>query len=141
MAIEQAGAAPWRPIPGRRPSWQPGRGPRLWRDELQLELNLRGAGYREPPGQSRRHSLSRAIVSTPLQRYTALMGARDLLEHLADPKRTRSLPQALRWQAVNLWRHYPPEAELETIVRRGMDYRPPEPETGTIREPQPWDLG
>lgn len=115
---------------------QPGVAPPKWREEYeQLELPLAAVGYREPVGGGRLSLAQRAPRSTPEQTYWALVDSGEFIAALADPRKTRKLPQGIRREAMLLARHYPVLRHLEEIVQRGMGYRPESAPTGTIPEP------
>lgn len=108
-------------------------------DFEQLELNLYGAGYREPRGKrgSRPHLADRQIGLTPEQMYWAVVDSAEFVAAAADTRRTRKgIGRLMRRDAMLLARHLPERKLLEEWLQRGMNYRPRMGEPmGTIPEP------
>ena len=103
---------------------------------VQQELDLWGAGYREPTPRRLLRELRRepAASSSPEQVYAALVSSRDFIQRLADHRVTRVLKGELRREARVLARHFPGNTDLRQLLRHGLGYVAPE-STGTIREP------
>lgn len=54
-------------------------------------------------------------MTVPLERTRALIGAKEFLEAMLDPKQTPRTPRWMRGRAKALLRHYPGLCEIEQI--------------------------
>lgn len=61
-------------------------------------------------------------MTMPGERYNALIGARDFLVSLLDPKQTPRVPKYIRREAYYQLKHYPSELYLRDLPKKIPKY-------------------
>lgn len=60
-------------------------------------------------------------MTLPLERYRAVLSAREFLRALMDPKETPRVPREIRQRAKSVLKHFPSEYEMETVSKKAKD--------------------
>lgn len=60
-------------------------------------------------------------MTTPQERFRALIRASDFLYRLTDPNQTKRLPKVIRDEARSILRHFPFPIELEELAKLDVE--------------------
>lgn len=60
-------------------------------------------------------------MTLPDERFRAVIGARNLLQDLLDPKKTPRVPKSVRQRALDVLRHYPSYWDLDRASQGSPD--------------------